>query len=300
MISFKSIVRLRPLLESEIAQGEKAAVSVKEEKNAVVFPGEEEDEGEPMFFDSVLSAKHSQGDVYDAIGFPCVHNAVVGSSSIGRGETRASTETTSTETSTETTSKGKDKPQTGGSPPLPTNFGNSVIFSFGVTGSGKSYTLLGNDMCGVQGKASDDGLLPNVLDDLFKKGKCLESDDNDDANSINIDKFALEISMLEIYNEQVFDLLEGDEDAKGTAAAAAAAAATASTTSIPSVSASTPKKRKKSLPPAQTPLKISQDSSGSFFVSKLGSKVAGGSVEAREVVKECLKKIRRKETKMNR
>ena len=71
---------------------------------------------------------------------------------------------------------------------------NSVLFSFGVSNSGKSHTLIGSD--------ADPGVLPKLVLDLFGRHKN-SCDGNGEANDEDKKKsFSLEISMLEIYNEQ--------------------------------------------------------------------------------------------------
>ncbi|ETW08304.1 hypothetical protein, variant [Aphanomyces invadans] len=60
---------------------------------------------------------------------------------------------------------------------------NGLVFAYGVTNSGKTYTILGTP--------EHPGILPETLLTLFKKA----------------DKFRITASYLEIYNEKVFDLL---------------------------------------------------------------------------------------------
>ena len=59
---------------------------------------------------------------------------------------------------------------------------NGTIFAYGSTGSGKTYTMFGND----------DGLVPSVVQEIFAK--------------LN-PKDKLSCSMLEIYRENLIDLL---------------------------------------------------------------------------------------------
>lgn len=58
---------------------------------------------------------------------------------------------------------------------------NCVVFAYGQTGSGKTYT--------IQGSSVDKGLVPRTLGFLHSAGACIK------------------ITFLEIYNEQLFDLL---------------------------------------------------------------------------------------------
>jgi len=66
---------------------------------------------------------------------------------------------------------------------------NTSLFAYGQTGSGKSYSMIGY--------GSNKGIVPITCDELFKK----IDGSTDDT------KFEVKFSMLEIYNEQVRDLL---------------------------------------------------------------------------------------------
>ena len=66
---------------------------------------------------------------------------------------------------------------------------NATVFAYGATGSGKTYTMVGSD--------GHSGIMVRTLDDIFKKIK--ESSDR---------HYSVNVSYLEIYNEQIHDLLE--------------------------------------------------------------------------------------------
>ena len=66
---------------------------------------------------------------------------------------------------------------------------NATVFAYGATGSGKTYTMVGSD--------SNSGVMVRTLDDIFIKIK--ESSDR---------HYSVNVSYLEIYNEQIHDLLE--------------------------------------------------------------------------------------------
>lgn len=75
---------------------------------------------------------------------------------------------------------------------------NGTIFAYGQTGCGKSYTMVG-----VEDPASQVGVIPRAFDHIF------------DAISVTEGtKFLVQASYLEIYNEEVRDLLAKDKDAK--------------------------------------------------------------------------------------
>jgi hypothetical protein len=66
---------------------------------------------------------------------------------------------------------------------------NSCLFAYGQTGSGKTYSMMG---C-----AEDPGVIPRLCKDLFARAAALKG-----TNVV-----AVECSYLEIYNEQIRDLL---------------------------------------------------------------------------------------------
>ncbi|CUI14120.1 kinesin-like protein, putative [Bodo saltans] len=71
---------------------------------------------------------------------------------------------------------------------------NSSLFAYGQTGSGKTYSMLGF--------TGDEGLTPRVSQHLFENLTDLVGD-----GASSFTKFSVECSYLEIYNEQVMDLL---------------------------------------------------------------------------------------------
>ncbi|KAH7832450.1 kinesin 8A [Monocercomonoides exilis] len=67
---------------------------------------------------------------------------------------------------------------------------NCSIFAYGATGSGKTYTMLGNEIVGL-------GIIPRVLNDIYSHFK-IKQNEND---------FHLFLSYMEVYNEKIRDLL---------------------------------------------------------------------------------------------
>ncbi|OBA18352.1 uncharacterized protein OGAPODRAFT_41228, partial [Ogataea polymorpha] len=65
---------------------------------------------------------------------------------------------------------------------------NSCVIAYGQTGSGKTYTMMGSD--------EEDGLIPMVCRQLFKR-----------LNQQVDSKIQVKVSFIEIYQENVFDLL---------------------------------------------------------------------------------------------
>jgi kinesin family protein 11 len=79
---------------------------------------------------------------------------------------------------------------------------NCTIFAYGQTGTGKTYTMSG-DLSETMGMLSDNaGIIPRVLQALFRK---LELDEQDSS---------VRCSFIELYNEELRDLLASDESAK--------------------------------------------------------------------------------------
>uniref|UniRef100_A0A7S2SJP8 Kinesin motor domain-containing protein n=1 Tax=Mucochytrium quahogii TaxID=96639 RepID=A0A7S2SJP8_9STRA len=77
---------------------------------------------------------------------------------------------------------------------------NGTLFVYGQTGSGKTYTMFGPDdeaACGNAGK--DDGLVPRICHDVFASLKHRRETQSIDGT--------LSVSYIEIYGDQVFDLL---------------------------------------------------------------------------------------------
>lgn len=79
---------------------------------------------------------------------------------------------------------------------------NCTIFAYGQTGTGKTYTMTG-DMADSFGTYSDAaGIIPRALYNLFQK---LDAESND---------YTVKCSFIELYNEELRDLLQSDENAK--------------------------------------------------------------------------------------
>ncbi|KAI9708964.1 MAG: kinesin motor protein cin8 [Bogoriella megaspora] len=78
---------------------------------------------------------------------------------------------------------------------------NCTIFAYGQTGTGKTYTMTG-DITDIQPSPVEAGIIPRVLDSLFTK---LE---NEAAESY------VKCSFIELYNEELRDLLSTDDNVK--------------------------------------------------------------------------------------
>ncbi|KAJ7542095.1 hypothetical protein O6H91_10G089700 [Diphasiastrum complanatum] len=80
---------------------------------------------------------------------------------------------------------------------------NSCIFAYGQTGSGKTHTMLGDIEALDQRPSKDRGVIPRVFEYLFVRIKMEEEARKDDHL-----KYKCKCSFLEIYNEQITDLLD--------------------------------------------------------------------------------------------
>ncbi len=76
---------------------------------------------------------------------------------------------------------------------------NCLLFSYGPTNSGKTYT--------IEGDGANPGILPRVLDDVFTRSKDIEQ--KTPGTSIFI-----WATYLEVYNENVYDLLGANADSR--------------------------------------------------------------------------------------
>ncbi|KAI5059874.1 hypothetical protein GOP47_0024294 [Adiantum capillus-veneris] len=80
---------------------------------------------------------------------------------------------------------------------------NSTIFAYGQTGSGKTHTMLGDIEGSDQKLSSDCGITPRIFEYLFSRVEMEEASCRQDQLI-----FTCKCSFLEIYNEQITDLLE--------------------------------------------------------------------------------------------
>ncbi|XP_020592700.1 kinesin-like protein KIN-12F [Phalaenopsis equestris] len=79
---------------------------------------------------------------------------------------------------------------------------NSCVFAYGQTGSGKTHTMLGeiNDL--EIRPSTNRGMIPRIFEFLFARIKAEE-----ESRRVDKLKYTCKCSFLEIYNEQIFDLL---------------------------------------------------------------------------------------------
>ena len=80
---------------------------------------------------------------------------------------------------------------------------NVSIFAYGATGSGKTYTMQGPVYDTISLLNETSGILPRTADFIFNEMIRL--------NKMNM-TFKLSISALEIYNDNIYDLLDISKD----------------------------------------------------------------------------------------
>ncbi|XWS09869.1 hypothetical protein CRYUN_Cryun39dG0026600 [Craigia yunnanensis] len=76
------------------------------------------------------------------------------------------------------------------------------IFAYGQTGSGKTYTMMGRP-----GQPEEKGLIPHSLEQIFQTKQALQPQGW---------RYEMQVSMLEIYNETIRDLLSTNRDTSRT------------------------------------------------------------------------------------
>ncbi|XP_070664320.1 kinesin-like protein KIN-12E isoform X2 [Malus domestica] len=80
---------------------------------------------------------------------------------------------------------------------------NSCMFAYGQTGSGKTHTMLGDIEGGTRRHSANCGMTPRVFEYLFSRIQKEKEAGRDEKL-----KFICKCSFLEIYNEQILDLLD--------------------------------------------------------------------------------------------
>ncbi|XP_014205799.1 kinesin-like protein Klp61F isoform X2 [Copidosoma floridanum] len=81
---------------------------------------------------------------------------------------------------------------------------NCTVFAYGQTGTGKTFTMEGNcnDPALHWQADSAAGIIPRALSHLF-----------DDLRTLGAQEYSVRVSFLELYNEELFDLLSPNDDA---------------------------------------------------------------------------------------
>lgn len=83
---------------------------------------------------------------------------------------------------------------------------NVTVFAYGATGAGKTHTMLGNSRADTSAKDSGPGIIPCAVKDIFE---LIEHRKRYQSDSNISEKWAVSLGYIEVYNEQVYDLLGG-------------------------------------------------------------------------------------------
>jgi len=91
---------------------------------------------------------------------------------------------------------------------------NCTIFAYGQTGAGKSYTMLGSIDSIFEYNSLSHGLIPRIVNSIFdqNKNKSFIINPEDDLDNYRDMKFEIKCSCLEIYQEQIIDLLNSSNN----------------------------------------------------------------------------------------
>jgi hypothetical protein len=84
---------------------------------------------------------------------------------------------------------------------------NVCLFAYGQTGSGKTHSMFGPQMGGMSGGQA--GLIPRICAELFDRLNAKEG-------SMQGLEHSVDVMMLEIYKDKVYDLLKSGDDVTGT------------------------------------------------------------------------------------
>ena len=80
---------------------------------------------------------------------------------------------------------------------------NCTVFAYGQTGTGKTYTMEGlGEIRGSWENDPNTGIIPRALSDLFD-GLRMSNDTTE---------YSVRVSFLEMYNEEIYDLLSPGDD----------------------------------------------------------------------------------------
>ena len=154
---------------------------------------------------------------------------------------------------------------------------HQVLFSFGVSNSGKSYSIMGGKRISRRGSEEYDGLIPRIVDDIFQRY---------DTNNADEGELILQISMLEVRNERVYDLLlmsdESSVQSENSKGRQALMSSSSSSSSHPSLSISHDKE------------------SDCFYVPNLSSENCISSSDSRKIISRALQRIKIRSTSSNR
>ena len=78
---------------------------------------------------------------------------------------------------------------------------NVTVFAYGATSAGKTHTMFGSSRADEAASHGEAGIIPNAVRDVF------DLIDDRKTNLISGEKWRVNVSYIEVYNEQIYDLL---------------------------------------------------------------------------------------------
>lgn len=92
---------------------------------------------------------------------------------------------------------------------------NVTVFAYGATGAGKTHTMLGDtrieevNLSNKSSIAGHNGIIPNAVKDVFRLISAKISRNlSNQSKALANEQYSVFVTFLEVYNEQVYDLLE--------------------------------------------------------------------------------------------
>lgn len=154
---------------------------------------------------------------------------------------------------------------------------NVTIMAYGQTGSGKTFTMGTSDLGSVE-RLDQQGLTPRFMADLFDNLASSSSSSSDDKV-----EWKVRVSFLEIYGEDVYDLIGHSGNSgngiisNNNATSAVSSANNANSTSTTAISSSKASTDRPSLP-------VREDEAGHVFVQGQQEIEVGSAAEALEIL----------------
>lgn len=93
---------------------------------------------------------------------------------------------------------------------------NCTVLCYGMTSTGKTYTMTGDEKLYNGELSSDAGIIPRVLFDLFKDLNEKKQTKQNSMDSPTTDDYLVKCSFVELYNEELKDLLASENNINGS------------------------------------------------------------------------------------
>ncbi|XP_036888837.1 LOW QUALITY PROTEIN: kinesin-like protein KIF17 [Sturnira hondurensis] len=195
--SVKVVVRCRPMNQRERELNCQSVVTVDSARGQCFIqnPGAAGEPPKQFTFDGAYYMEHFTEQIYNEIAYPLVEVRAPG----GRRLRRPAGQDLGRPEGSRGTALSPSRPEgPSGDAQGVTEGYNGTIFAYGQTGSGKSFT-----MQGLPDPPSQRGIIPRAFEHVFESVQCAENT-----------KFLVRAAYLEIYNEDVRDLLGADTKQK--------------------------------------------------------------------------------------